>query len=97
MQFSFMKSRLHPGTKPEDAQLILICPLCGKNSGQQLRVNGSEKTFQWEALKEPMPLPITFDDNPEEAVQTVMITILEPMGCPTCKRFFRITENILHK
>ena len=101
MQFSFMKARFHPGTDPSNAQLIIICPLCGKTTNQQLRISGakkedgSKKTIQYYVLPEPMPVPIS--DCPEDAVQSVVLSVVEVLGCPTCGRRFKITENVLHK
>ena len=95
MQFSVMKARLHPGTSPKTAMLLIACPMCGRTTGQQLRIPGSDKTFQWELLPEPRPVGIS--DVPEDEMQTIRISVMEDMGCPVCKRYFKLTDNVLHK
>lgn len=88
--FSWIRAMLHPGTGPGDAQLLLVCPRCG----QQLRIPGHYKTFQWEQLPSPRAVPVP--GNPT-AVNVVRITVVEPMGCPRCKQGFKLVENVIGK
>lgn len=91
LMFSWMSLPFHPGDGPESAQLFMVCPHCG---AKDLRIPGHAKTFQWELL--PFPRHLQVPGN-ADAVQTIRLTVLEPCGCPDCRRMFKITDNVVHK
>ena len=90
MHFSFIKAPFYPGDTPEQARLLFVCPFC---STKDLMIQGHVKTFQWELIQPPRP--ITVPGNPD-AVQVLAISIAERCGCPSCRRFFKITNNVVH-
>lgn len=92
---SYVKAVLHPGGKPAEAQLLLVCPDCR----DQLRIPGAEatnppprspKTFEW--YQNPYPQPVNVPGQPT-AVNSVQLTIAEPWGCSQCGHKFRLIEN----
>ena len=88
LQFSYIRAPLHGGDGPNDAQLLLVCPRCK----QQLRIASPHKTFSWEVLNPPRVLNIP--GNPD-AMETVLVTVNEPLGCPACNLKFEVKENSL--
>lgn len=90
MVFSYIVTPFYAGGTPEEAMLLLVCPMCGM---KDLRVPGHAKTFQWQ-LCPPTPVPVP--GNPD-AMQTLLLTILEPCGCPGCGQKFKIMSNVIYK
>lgn len=103
MRYSFIKAHWHPGTDPQqrDAQLLLLCPVCGEQE-RQMRIPGElialapspGKTFQYELLAEPEAVDVP--NLKEPAFNTVKLSIVEDMGCAHCRQMFRLTDNTLH-
>ena len=93
MVYSWIMGQWHPGGHPKSSQLVLVCPWCS----QQLRIPGSTKTFEFEILDNPFALMIHELSDDEDATQVVKLAIKENLGCPSCLRFFRLTDNTLHK
>jgi len=86
LKFSHIKAPLHPGDGPGSAQLIIVCPRCA----QQLRIATPHKSFEWEPVFPPHPINVP--GNPD-AIVTALLSIVEPLQCPSCSLKFEVKEN----